>query len=279
MSVITIDVLLNPDIPEQFAFDTKKSPILPKDEAEDFKLSQNAPQTAKRINSQDYDAVLEIKSEFSESVTKIPLRQLYYEKLTKPTSRRSQTSFPQDKILLLPGSGSNSEPRDSNFSTVSCLKDETPNPISRTCRFRRILSKPPPAEPENINRSTSLPAPSVATPTPSAIPHTANIPSSQRDEITENKLASPKPSTPNACSQRLSRRKRKNWWHCEIAACKKIFTNKREYEKHLSKAHKYKSTQCEICGGKLGRKDYLRDHVRSKRHILALAKVQARSGK
>ncbi|KAK6530411.1 hypothetical protein TWF694_003766 [Orbilia ellipsospora] len=263
MFVITIEVLLNPDLPDQLEIsDTKSLPILPKDETEE-KFLRDA-RKPNRIKSEGYDAILEIKSECSESVTKIPLRRLYYEELTKPTSRRLQTPFLNDKI---PNSVSSFEFRNPPISTISCIENEIPGPSQRNLRFQRLLAKP--SETRNTTPSTSLPASPAPTPRPYNTPLTT-IQLSQRDQRIE---------TPKFCSPQPYGRKRRKWWPCEISSCRKIFTNRREYEKHLSKVHKHKSTQCEICGGKLGRKDYMRDHVRSKRHTRALAKVQARNGK
>ncbi|KAK6514823.1 hypothetical protein TWF506_007185 [Arthrobotrys conoides] len=84
--------------------------------------------------------------------------------------------------------------------------------------------------------------------------------------------ASGSPTPPAPKLKALVRRphQRRKSWPCQEFSCKGIFTNKRLYERHLSRDHRFKSTECEVCGKSLGRKDYMTDHIRSRRHKKAL---------
>ncbi|EGX45202.1 hypothetical protein AOL_s00173g303 [Orbilia oligospora ATCC 24927] len=98
-----------------------------------------------------------------------------------------------------------------------------------------------------------------------AIPEPSSSRSSSRYISTSG---SPTPPAPKAPGRRPHHRRKS--WPCQVYQCKGIFTNKRLYERHLSRDHRYKSTECAICGKTLGRKDYMTDHIRSKRHKKAL---------
>ncbi|KAK6500440.1 hypothetical protein TWF481_010784 [Arthrobotrys musiformis] len=83
--------------------------------------------------------------------------------------------------------------------------------------------------------------------------------------------ATPSPFLPSPAKtpKRRTHHRRKSW-PCQVRQCQGVFTNKRLYERHLSKEHRFKSTLCPVCGKTLGRKDYMADHIRSKRHKKAL---------
>ncbi|EWC48919.1 hypothetical protein DRE_00224 [Drechslerella stenobrocha 248] len=91
----------------------------------------------------------------------------------------------------------------------------------------------------------------------------------QSGQLTVTATTISAPSNPFGSSQNPSRRKSEKWL-CEIGHCGRRFSNKRIYEQHLSKDHRYKSATCQVCGKSLGRKDYMRDHIRSQRHQGAL---------
>ncbi|KAF3910598.1 hypothetical protein ABW21_db0203494 [Orbilia brochopaga] len=137
-----------------------------------------------------------------------------------------------------------------------------------------LPSPPPPSLPP----STPSPSPPSSPPLHSSPPPSPiNVKAISRLKITRDRgvrFASPHlgcvpPSNPYGNRKNPGRRKNETW-PCEIAPCAQRFSNKRQYEQHLSKTHKCKSAICPDCGKSLGRKDYMRDHVKSRRHLHAL---------
>ncbi|KAK6530661.1 hypothetical protein TWF281_007500 [Arthrobotrys megalospora] len=121
-----------------------------------------------------------------------------------------------------------------------------PNPDTRSV-FPIVIKE----ETEEANRTPGPPPHAIKPP-----PHQIYTPDTSSSPI-------PRPSARRAHHRRKS-------WPCRDNQCEGVFTNKRLYERHLSRDHRYKSTVCSDCGKTLGRKDYMTDHVRSRRHRIAL---------
>ncbi|KAK6359115.1 hypothetical protein TWF696_000282 [Orbilia brochopaga] len=165
-------------------------------------------------------------------------------------------------------------------------------PDSPPCKTIETTSTPPPQLPPSLP-SSPCPSlrPSLPTPPPPPLPSAppslpsppsraspiivAPIPENSVSRETSIRFVSPQlnsiPPSNRFGNRKNPGRRKSDTWACEVAACDKRFSNKRRYEQHLSKEHKCKTAICTDCGKSLGRKDYMRDHIRSKKHLFAIA--------
>ncbi|EPS45786.1 hypothetical protein H072_259 [Dactylellina haptotyla CBS 200.50] len=276
MSFIILDVLLKSvPIPGFGHREPKPSYILPKNNTTNaLKKHENAKT---KFKPQPQDTVLEFKTDGPGTIKAIPLKRLYRD--TK-SIRPKKLRLLKPKPTAIEDSGRSPEIKqeavDDFFAT-----QETPTQEAIEFDGEETSERSPEIKQETLEDLFATQE-TLTQETPIRETPIRETPTQEVIEFDENQATEPSmvaatsivgisvPDSPKSPSIGNRLHRKRETWPCKSKDCKERFSNNRKYERHLSKRHRVKSTECPICGKTLGRKDYLRDHVRSQRHQKAL---------